>query len=62
MAEPKLGDKFGQWEVIGLEKNQSALCRCSCGVEKVVRLRNLHADSSCFKCSRNKRRNWQGRR
>lgn len=32
----KIGDHFGEWEVIGEEKNLKVKCRCSCGKEKDV--------------------------
>lgn len=40
---PKMGDKFGDWEVIGeIDKSTyKVMCRCSCGVERAVNIYTL---------------------
>ena len=40
-SEIKVGDKFGEWEVIELKKDYKALCRCSCNKEKEVNIYTL---------------------
>src|SRR3990167_10972651 len=50
------GYKFGKWTIISEHKNKyserSYLCKCSCGKEKTVRLRDLLRKKStqCVSC------------
>ena len=46
MVDIKKGDKFNEWEVIQDLGNRHYLCRCSCGVEKVVRSYDLRMGKS----------------
>lgn len=48
------GEQFGRWTVIGLDGDGlRAMCRCSCGTEKLVWIRHLHTgrSRSCLPCS-----------
>ena len=52
---PRIGDRFGMWEVIGEVRSQArVLCRCDCGVEKYVRVDGLKSGRSatCGTCNR----------
>jgi hypothetical protein len=54
---PKIGDRFGMWEVIGdveVRGGATVLCRCDCGAEKYVRLDGLKSGRSatCGQCNR----------
>mgnify|MGYP007090087225 CR=1 FL=1 len=58
MSTVVVGQQFGKWTVIGPEghdshKSRIHLCRCSCGVEKNVRIESLLKAKStqCFSCS-----------
>jgi hypothetical protein len=49
------GSKYGEWEVLGLVpgyKVQHYVCKCSCGIEKVVRASSLKSEQtrSCTYC------------
>jgi hypothetical protein len=53
MLSVTLGQKFGYWTVVDPDvpsnnhaRGKSALCRCACGTERVVRVRGLYAGRS----------------
>lgn len=52
LRTPLTGEVFGSWTVIE-PGSDSCLCRCSCGVEKLVLKRNLLSEKStrCQSCS-----------
>lgn len=63
----KTGDIFGMWTVVGdrvTESGSEILCRCECGIEKLVRVTKLLNKKSlgCITCRRKGKTssNWKG--